>query len=242
MMAPPLAMAWWAQGLWHRVSATGADPGVTLVDLFLTLLLAFACGQMVAWTYSWTHRGLSYSREFVQSLMLVSMIVALIMVVVGDSLARAFGLVGALAIVRFRTAVRDTRDIAFVFLALGTGISAGTRHFMTALIGTPVICLAAIWLTVIGFGGRHVVDAFLRFRLRSGVEVGPSLQRVLKRYCRSYSLISINASPKDEDSEHSFQLQLLDGDLCDPLVRSLRTIDGVFHVNLLLQEADVPLT
>lgn len=226
------------QGIWWRLSGSGLESGVTVVDLLLTVLLAFACGQMVAWTYSWTHRGLSYSREFVQSLMLVAMIVSLVMVVVGDSLARAFGLVGALAIIRFRTAVRDTRDIAFVFLALASGIAVGSGHFLTALIGTPTVCAAAAWLTLIGFGGRHEVDAFLRFRLRDGIDVGPILHRLLRRYCRDVSRVSINAGAAGEGSEHSYQLQLLDADLSDPLLQSLELVEGISRVDLLMQDAD----
>ena len=237
-MLPALAMASSAQELWHELSGSGFNSTVPAVDLLLTLLVAFACGQIVAWTYSRTHRGLSYSREFVQSLMLVSMIVALVMLVVGDSLARAFGLVGALAIIRFRTAVRDTRDIAFVFLALVAGIAAGSNHFLTALLGTPAICGVAAWLTMIGFGGRHEIDAFLSFRLKDGLEAGPPLQSTLRRYCRSFSLVSINAAAGGEGQEHSFQLQLHDAGLCAPLLGALDLLEGVSRVDLLVQDAD----
>lgn len=237
-MTPSLAIATWGVDLWHRVSGPGLDSAVTVTDLLLTLFLAFACGQLVAWTYSWTHRGLSYSREFVQSLMMVSMIVAMVMNVVGDSLARAFGLVGALAIIRFRTAVRDTRDIAFVFLALAAGIAAGSSHYLSALIGTPVICAVAAWLTWIGFGGRHDIDAFLSFRVEDASTVDSALRRALHRYCRSFKLVSINAGGNDEGSAHSFQLQIHDAGLCDPLLDALGSIDGVSRIDLMVQDAD----
>jgi len=226
----------WVDDLGWRISGSGLDNGVMLSELLLTLLLAFVCGQLVAWTYTWSHRGLSYSREFVQSLLLVSMIVGLVMVVVGDSLARAFGLMGALAIIRFRTAVRDTRDIAFVFLALAAGIAAGSRHYLTAFVGTPTICLIAGWLTMIGFGGRHEVEAFLRVCLPEGTAFQPILHRALRRYCRSYSFVSATTSPDGAGREHAFQLLLHDKDLFDPMMRELDSIDETSSVDLMIQE------
>lgn len=233
------ALSWasaWIEDVGWRISGTGLDSGVQLSELLLTLLLAFVCGQLVAWTYTWSHRGLSYSREFVQSLLLISMIVGMVMVVVGDSLARAFGLMGALAIIRFRTAVRDTRDIAFVFLALAAGIAAGSRHYLTAFIGTPTICLIAWWLTAIGFGGRHEVEAFLRVCLPEGSAFRPLLHRVLMRYCRSYTFVSATAGPDGAGREHSFQLLLHDKGLFDPMMRELDSMDETSAIDLMVQE------
>ena len=237
--APTLLIAGWTRRTWDGLDPSTLGSSASALDILLTLLIAFVCGQVVAWTYSWTHRGLSYSREFVQSLILVAMIVAMVMVVVGDSLARAFGLVGALAIIRFRTTVRDTRDIAFVFLALAAGIAAGSGRPVIALLGTPAICAVAAWLTIIGFGGHHEVEAFLRLRLAAGV--GESdLTPVLARYCRTFALVSVHTQPESADREHSFQLQLHDAALYDPLIEAIDSIDGVMSVNLLLQENPGP--
>jgi len=85
--------------------------------VLLSLLLAFVLGQVLAWVYYFTHSGLSYSRSFVQSLIVITVVVAMVMAVIGTSFITAVGLMGALAIIRFRNIIKDTRDIAFIFCA-----------------------------------------------------------------------------------------------------------------------------
>ena len=87
-------------------------------EMVINIVLAAVLGFILALVYRYTHKGLSYSQSFTQTVFFVSIIVAIVMMVIGSSLAKAFALVGALSIIRFRTVVKDTRDIAFVFLAL----------------------------------------------------------------------------------------------------------------------------
>ena len=84
----------------------------------LAMLLAFVLSQVIAWVYIYTHAGLSYSRAFVQSIILLSVIISVSMMVIGNSLAIAFGLIGALSVIRFRNVLKDTRDTSFIFAAL----------------------------------------------------------------------------------------------------------------------------
>jgi len=104
--------------IWEILEGSRLSGGVfTPENVLLSLLLAFVLGQVIAWVYYFTHTGLSYSRTYVQSLVLVTIVVAMVMAVIGDNIIRAFGLMGALAIIRFRNVVKDTRDIVFIFCA-----------------------------------------------------------------------------------------------------------------------------
>ena len=96
--------------------------------MLLSFLLAFVLGQVVAWGYSRTHSGLSYSRSFTQSLVIMSVVVSFVMFVIGNSIVTAFGLLGALALIRFRNVLKDTRDTVFVFISLVVGMSVGTQR------------------------------------------------------------------------------------------------------------------
>lgn len=102
--------------------------------VILSLLVAFVLGQLLAWVYYATHTGLSYSRSFVQSLILIAVVVSLVMVVIGNSIVTAFGLMGALALVRFRNVIKDTRDVVFVFCSLVIGMAAGSQRFSVAIL------------------------------------------------------------------------------------------------------------
>ncbi|MEW6746897.1 MAG: DUF4956 domain-containing protein [Planctomycetota bacterium] len=227
--------------LGERLGSSLGGLTITFEDVALVLLLSFVLGQVIAWAYVWTHRGVSYSQGFVQALVLVCMIVAVVMVVVGDSLARAFGLVGALAIIRFRTAVRDTKDIAFIFLSLAIGIGVGSRAFLPAVIGTAVICLVALHLHLTGVGSRHKFDGLLRLRLVGTEELERVVGRVLSRYCSRFSTLSIGETDEENVLEHSYRLRLRDPGLRALLVHDLRALEGVSGLDLLLQEENAEL-
>jgi uncharacterized membrane protein YhiD involved in acid resistance len=133
---------WWQ--LIEDTAMTGTSFGPQTI--LLSLLLAFVLGQVIAWVYYITHSGLSYSRSYVQSLILITVVVAMVMAVIGNNIITAVGLMGALAIVRFRNVVKDTRDIVFIFSALVVGMACGSHRYLTAILGTAVLSLIAVYL------------------------------------------------------------------------------------------------
>ena len=100
--------------------------------VLLALLLAFACGHIIAWVYMFTHSGLSYSRSFVNALIIMPTIVALVMMVLSNNLITAFGMMAVFAIVRFRNILRDTLDTSYVLAVLVIGMAAGTQNLILA--------------------------------------------------------------------------------------------------------------
>ena len=101
--------------------------------VLLSCLLAFLLAQIVAMTYEHTYQGMSYSRSLFQSLSLISILSSMLMFAVGNSLARGLGIAGVFAIIRFRTNVRDPRDIVFIFASLSVGIASGIQAFSLAI-------------------------------------------------------------------------------------------------------------
>ena len=100
-----------------------------------SLVLCFVLSNIIAFTYEKTFQGLSYSRNFVQAMILGSLVVAVAMMAIGNNLARGLGMMGALTIIRFRTNLKDPRDIIFIFASLATGMAAG--------VSTPSACVLA---------------------------------------------------------------------------------------------------
>src|SRR6185312_8263648 len=113
-------------------------------DIAIALSLSFVLSAMIGWVYRFTHRNVSYSQSYVQTLVILGMIISLIMLVVGSNIARAFALVGALSVIRFRNAIKETRDVGFIFLVMGIGMACGTRFYTLAVIATVAICLVVI--------------------------------------------------------------------------------------------------
>ena len=207
----------------------------SIESTLISLLLAFVLGQVIAWTYAWTHSGLSYSRSFTQSLVLMTVIVALVMYVIGNSIVTAFGLLGALAMIRFRNVLKDTRDTVFVFTSLVLGLAVGSQRYFTAMIGTVVIVLIVIYLNVTSFGTLGRYDGYLTVRCTpSGSTSGDSLD-LLNRFCRAVKQISLRQSGDDEGAELVYQIGLRDRSRGGELLTELRELHGVTHVSLVLR-------
>ena len=116
----------------------------SIADVLLSLCLSLVCSLVVAWVYRNTHKNISYSQSYVQTLIILGMLITLIMLIVGSNIARAFALVGALSVVRFRNAIKETRDVGFIFLVMGIGMACGTRFYSLAVIATIVICAVIV--------------------------------------------------------------------------------------------------
>src|ERR1044072_9805271 len=120
--------------------------------MLLGLLLSLAGGHVLAWVYMITHSGLSYSRSFVKSLIVMPVVVALVMHVLSNNLITAFGMMAVFTIVRFRNMLRDTLDTTYILLVLALGMAAGSEKFATAVAGlfVMVAALLYLWLTSVG--------------------------------------------------------------------------------------------
>lgn len=222
--------------LWRSLQDSWLANWPTTRELAASLLLAFALASPVAWCYIRTHRGMSYSRVFAQSLVLLAMIVALVMQAIGDSLARAFGLFGALALIRFRTPIKDVRDATWLFLAVGVGITTGIGNTALAVVGTGLALLVALYLDKIGFGSRQSHDGVLRLWLPADRERESRLREVLGHYCRSFALLQLREGRADGEFEFAWQLRLRDAEAVAALVTDVRAIPGAQDVSVLVQD------
>jgi len=197
--------------------------------LFL-LLLAFVIGQMIGWTYMWTHRVLSYSQTFTSSLVILPVLVALMMMLMAGSVLIAFGLLAVFAVVRFRNVLKDTRDTSFVLWAIVEGMAVGTRQESTAVIGALVVIGISIYLRVTQFGSRQRYDVVLNLLCAADA----NLITVLKRHSRKMQLA---ASRKVGDGiDMSYRLQLRDPTRSHDLQTELESTEGVQRVSLFMRE------
>src|SRR5512147_1998194 len=114
--------------------------------VLLGLLLAFAGGHIIAWVYMLTHSGLSYSRSFVNALIVMPLIVSLVMMVLSNNLITAFGMMAVFAIVRFRNILRDTLDTSYILASLVLGMAAGTQKYASALVGCALVAATMLYL------------------------------------------------------------------------------------------------
>jgi uncharacterized membrane protein YhiD involved in acid resistance len=208
-------------------------------DLALwAMLLAFALSMVVAWTYILTYQGLSYSRGFVQTLAIGGTISALVMLAIGDDIARGIGLVGALTVIRFRSTLKDTRDLMFVFTSLAVGVACGVQAFSVAVVGTLTFVAGWFFLAWSNFGSRQQFNAVLRLHLPSNPFQQKAFQEVLARYCRSSVLINLR-DVGTESQEHAYHVKLSDPATKGKFVAELTAVPGLVGITLLMQDTAI---
>jgi len=200
------------------------------------MLVAFLLCQLIAAVYIWTFRGLSYSRGFVLSVALTGVIAAMLMLAIGDNLARGLGMMGTMAIIRYRSTLRDVRDMTFIFASLAVGIAAGVQAFAIGIVGCVIFCLCILHLTFSPFGLRRQFDGLLRINTPSDPDSDQRLKTILKMHASNFVLVNLREVAQGERMEQAYQLKLKEPAFRDHLIASLRAEKDINDVSLLMQD------
>ena len=208
---------------------------ITSFEILMRLGMAFLLGVLIALTYRKVHKAFAYSYSMVVGIIMVSMIVAMVLMVIDNSLARAFGLMGALAIIRFRMPIKDIKDIMFLFLAIANGIACGAGHFQIALIGvlaTVIVC-AIMYLTKFGGskGSGQLLLKILTTREFLDDKKGPLLP-ILKRFCVSHSLVETHMG-RSRDCEIIYSVRMTETERVNELLANLSELQAIEQVVVL---------
>jgi hypothetical protein len=210
------------------------DYGVAPTDyatLAIALLLAFACGHAVAWMYMFTHTGLSYSRSYVNTLIIMPVIVALVMAILANNLVVAFGLMAIFAMVRFRSILRDTLDTAYVLAVIVIGLACGTLKFTSAILGCGATLAVMFYFWATAFGTRHRYDLILNIQwVRPAAELA-HLRQLLQRHSRSLQCASQRSNQGYQGIDLSYRLLLRDPERAQELLEDVRALAGVARVS-----------
>lgn len=160
-----------------------------MICMFWSILLSFS----IAVVYRYTHKGLSYSQSFTQTLVLLGSIVSIVMLIVGTDIARAFTLVGALSIVRFRNAVKETRDVGFIFFVMVIGMACGVRFYALAIIFTVIGCGLIYIMYYTQFGQKNFEQDILELTVDKNFDYSPIISPLFTKNLKEYSILSIDA-------------------------------------------------
>ncbi|WP_305785514.1 DUF4956 domain-containing protein [Symbioplanes lichenis] len=202
-------------------------------DIAIALVLSFLLSSMVAWVYRFTHRNVSYSQSYVQTLVILGMLISLIMLVVGSNIARAFALVGALSVVRFRNAIKETRDVGFIFLVMGVGMATGTRFYTLAIVAAVVISLVIVVMFRFNWFAANVQRQVVKVQVPpDGSYTGP-VQDVLIAHTSEFELISLESIRGGALTELMYTVRLKKGTEPGTLITALGERTGGQRVTVL---------
>ncbi len=203
----------------------------------LTLLLAYLSGQVMAWVYVFTHSGISYSRSFVVSLIMLPVLVALVLTVMSNNIFTAFGLIAIFAVVRFRNVLRDTLDTCYVLAVIVLGAACGTEKFSSAVMGALTLGGLFIFLWMTASGTRHRFDLILNLKwMRSAADL-VAVDQLLERHCLRVHVANQHFTQGMEGADLSYRLLLRDPKRTSELLSELSTVPGVDRVSS-VQAAD----
>ena len=211
---------------------------ITMTDLLLALITSAVLNFVLACLYIRTHGGYSYSKSYVQSIVLVGLIVSLIMIVIGSEIARAFALVGAMSIVRFRTPVKDSRDLIFVFAAIAIGMASGTGFYLYAIVFVLFIGAILVLFHVFKFGDLD--DRSYVLKLRISPDQKEKVRALCKQHCRHFAVVSISRGSEGADVEDVvYELELKPKFSYSDFIDQLRDQANPLSINLLVGEGAV---
>ena len=202
----------------------------SLGEIVFNLLLALVLGLVITFVYRWTH-ATTASKSFTDTLIILCMLIDVVMVVIGNSVARAFSLVGALSIIRFRAVVEDPKDIAFIFFALAAGMATGAGNAPVAFLGTFII-----GGVILGLHYWHKVspengEFMLTFNAPPSIEFEPVYRDVFTKHLSTNRLID-QRTKKSGAVELKFRVRLRTSGNWAHFWQELAALEGITGVKL----------
>lgn len=220
----------------NRLFLSGPD----LVDVLFSMALSTIVGLLISQLYRGTHRGLNYEHTFMASLVMLAPIVTLVMLFIRGDLVLSLGLIGSLSIIRFRTAVKDTRDMVFIFWVIAVGLGAGTYNWSTVLVASLFVMLVVIALFYVRYGHTHNSD-FVMAVTGSDSYDGEKIRETVQGFTMDARMRSYEVENKHWEVIYELRLKDLTSQSADALIAQLMGIKGVQNVSLLAPQISLPL-
>jgi uncharacterized membrane protein YhiD involved in acid resistance len=215
-----------------------ANINIAPLVIITNLVVSFILGLLISVFYRKTHKGLSYSQSFVLTIIYITVITSVVIMVIGNSLARAFALVGALSIIRFRTVIKDTKDIAVIFLSLVVGLGVGTNNYFLAVITTIFMCLVMLILFKINYGVLKGSEFILRFYYDRSSREEEYLD-LLNSGTKYLNLLHMEPTEDGKKVHLTYDVSLKEGREAKDIISRLSKIEGIEDVVLVSSKSDI---
>jgi len=198
-----------------------------ITNMFVTLIVA----TFIYWVYKKTYSGVVYSRSFNVTIILTTMVTAMVMMVIGTNLALSLGMVGALSIIRFRSAIKDPKDIGFIFWGISAGLSAGTGAYVIAVIGSVIIALILFVLQ------RGTLENYPYLLVVRGSYIDEEkLRNIIAARVERYNL-RLKGNNQD-GTEIIYEIRFVDG-MEDIMIKEIKEMDNISVVNVVSYRGEI---
>lgn len=221
----------------YNILASQSVGTLTLQDVIINLIAALILGILIFTSYRVTHAGTIYSSKFNISLIMMTLVTTMVMCVIGNNISLSLGMVGALSIVRFRTAIKDPRDTVYIFWAIAVGICCGVSDYMIALLGTMVI-----FLFLVLFGHARNNNRMLII-VRGSEDALHTCQYRIDEYFSRKAILRLHNCERGADGESIFEIPSDFFEKCQKKKGSVSEmftdIEGFKSFSIMCQEDDI---
>ena len=206
----------------------------TVSEVILTIAISFMLGLIITWVYRQTYKGDYYSQAFAHTLIIVGVVIAMIIVAIGSNIARAFSLAGALSIIRFRSAISDPKDIAFIFFVMGAGLAVGAGLYIPAIIFVLILSGLIYLISYLNYGHVKGLQKTLKITVPENLNYEGLFDDVLKQYLLEYRLISVKTTNLGTMFELVYGVRSKEDTSDKALIDEIRARNGNLNVTILL--------
>ncbi len=209
-----------------------ADTAVSAGASMLIILSALVIGLVIAFCYIFTQEKDSFTKDFVIAVALIPTIVAVIIMLVGNSVARAFSLAGAFALVRFRSAPGSAKDIAVIFLTMAMGLACGLGYLLFGAAATVILCAALVLLSKTRFGETRRVSRQLKITIPEDLNYTGVFDDIFAEYLSVCELVNVRTTNMGTLYELTYHVSLKQDDVEKQLIDSIRCRNGNLNISL----------
>lgn len=210
----------------------GGMEDLSVTGVLSTLIPAIIIGFIISLVYLFTHKKEGYSQAFCAALILLAPIVGMVILVIGNNVATAFSLAGAFALVRFRSAPGDPKDIAYVFMSVTMGLTCGLGYWIWAALATAILCVVILLLYFTNFAGKKGEQYLLKITVPETLNYVGAFDEALGKYCRSYKLSRVKSVDFGALFELSFDVTLKDDKQMRQMIDDIRAMNGNLKIML----------
>ncbi len=214
--------------------------GRNIFEIGFSLFLAIAVAMVVSQIYKYTHRGLSFELSFMTTLVLLAPIVAVVMLFIRGDLVLSLGLIGSLSIIRFRTPIKDTRDMVFLFWVISIGLGCGTYNWAVVVISSIIISIVMIGFHLIKYGQTYNIDYVLVVG-GQGECFTKKIYETIKDHSKEISIRSHEVDGSAFEIVYEVRFKKIDNSSTSDLIAKLKEQDGVTKVSLLAPQISLPV-
>ena len=210
----------------------GPPDTITIAQAVVALLMSFFLSLIVVFVYRQSHRGASYSQSYAQTMVIMCTVTSVIMLIIGSNIARAFSLVGALSIIRFRSAIKEPRDVGFIFMVMAIGMACGTKFYNVAIIFTIFMCVFILFLSKFDIGSKKFSENLLKIVVSRDFDYHKNLEDIFTDYLQSHMILSTSMVSKDT-MELVYSIKLKKAEFEKDFLDAVRNLSDCRRVSIL---------